>query len=555
MSNVLSIMTFLPLLGMIAVMIVPARQERLIKSLSLFVTIVTLALSLVAYRQYLDLPEDAQQLDYIAASSLPGSYATPQFQPPLGEKRPWIPQVNINYEVGVDGLSLPLILLTTLLMVLVILYSWDVIKDRVKWYYAFFLLLETAMLGVFVSLDLFMFYVFFEIGLVPMYFLIGVWGGPRREYAAIKFFLYTLVGSLAMLLAILAIYFYSGQVGVPSFSILELAHLQPLQRIANLPPIVPGLIFWGIFLGFAIKVPMWPFHTWLPDAHVEAPTAGSVILAGVLLKLGTYGFVRILLPLLPQQCEIYGVFVVILAVIAIVYGALVALAQKDLKKLVAYSSVNHMGYVMLGIGAAMMFASHLRGNDLLADKATTAINGAILQMICHGIITAGLFFLVGIVYERTHTRIMSDYGGIMKLVPQYSGILLVMSLASLGLPGLAGFVAEFCVFAGAIGTGLQAAQQGLPDGVTLVVLSCVAILGVLITAAYFLWMLQRVLLGPVNEGIVEKAHGHLKDMNFWEVATMAPLVLLTVLIGIIPGPLVLNLVNQFSHYLLQSLKI
>ncbi|MCC7491816.1 MAG: NADH-quinone oxidoreductase subunit M [Fimbriimonadaceae bacterium] len=551
MSHVISIMTFLPLVGMLLVCCIPNAQERLIKQVALVTCVLTLLVSGVAYYQFSLLPAEQQRIDYQPAA-VEGAAIT-GFQPPLGEKVPWITQLNINYEVGVDGLSLPLILLTTVLMVLVVIYSWDVIKDRPKWYYAFFLLLETAMLGVFVSLDVFLFYVFFEIGLVPMYFLIGIWGGPRREYAAIKFFLYTLVGSLAMLLALLALYIYSGQVGPATFSILQLAAVQPLQQL-QLSPTVGALIFWGIFLGFAIKVPMWPFHTWLPDAHVEAPTAGSVILAGVLLKLGTYGFLRILLPCLPAQCEIYGSFIVILAAIAVVYGALVAMAQKDLKKLVAYSSVNHMGYVMLGIGTAMMYASQLGANTELGQKATMAVNGAVLQMICHGVITAGLFFLVGIVYERTHTRMIGDYGGIMKLVPQYSGVLMVMCFASLGLPGLAGFVAEFHVFVGAIGTALQAGRLGLADSNLLLWASCFSILGVLVTAAYFLWMLQRLILGPVNESLVERAHGHLTDLDRRELVTMTPLVVLTLLIGIIPGPVVLNLVNDYVWYTLTTLK-
>ena len=552
MNNVVSIMLGLPILGMLVILCIPDKQDKAIKWVTLLTCALTLLVSFNIYLQFNQLPPEAQVIDYqpgVAAGEVDSSMA---FQPPLGERHVWISQLGIDYAVGVDGLSLPLILLTTILMVLVVIYSWDVIKDRLKWYFAFFLLLETAMLGVFCSLDLFMFYVFFEIGLVPMYFLIGIWGGPRREYAAIKFFLYTLVGSLAMLLGLLAIYWYASRAGYQTFNILELAALQPLEKVGA-PPIAGGLIFWGVFLGFAIKVPMWPFHTWLPDAHVEAPTAGSVILAGVLLKLGTYGFVRILMPCLPRQCEQFGYVIVILAVIAIIYGAFVALAQTDLKKLVAYSSVNHMGYVMLGLGAAMMVGSSLKGNEDLARVATMAVNGAILQMICHGVITAALFFLVGIVYERTHTRMIADYGGIMKLVPQYSGVMMMMAFASLGLPGLAGFIAEFHVFVGAIGTGLQANQAGLQDANLLLTLSCVAILGVLVTAAYFLWMMQRVLLGAVNEGIVEKAHGHLTDMTAAELITLAPLMFLTLAIGIVPGIVVLDMINDFTWHLLTTL--
>ena len=554
MNGIVSIMTFLPLLGMLAILFVPSRQERLIKQIALLVTLLTLVVSVEAYREFNNLPLDAQHIDYQpsapTAETSPADYL---FQPPLGERHKWIPQLGIYYEVGVDGLSLPLILLTTLLMVLVVIYSWKPVKDRIKWYFAFFLLLETAMLGVFVSLDVFLFYLFFEIGLVPMYFLIGIWGGPRREYAAIKFFLYTLVGSLAMLLSILALYYYSGQLtgGQPTFSILKLAELQPAHLASGT---AAALIFWGIFLGFAIKVPMWPFHTWLPDAHVEAPTAGSVILAGVMLKLGTYGFVRILMPVMPEQCTIYGSFIVILAVIAIVYGALVAMAQTDMKKLVAYSSVNHMGYVMLGLGAAMMYLKDIPGNPDLAQKATMAVNGAILQMICHGVITAGLFFLVGMIYDRTHTRMIGDYGGIMKLVPQYSGIFMVMAFASLGLPSLAGFIAEFHVFVGALGTGLLASQAQLIDGPMLIGWTCFGILGVLITAAYFLWLMQRVLLGPVKESLLGHCHdGKLTDLGWPELLTIAPLVLLSILIGIVPGPIVLDLVNQFTYHTLTTL--
>ncbi|MBI5835384.1 MAG: NADH-quinone oxidoreductase subunit M [Armatimonadetes bacterium] len=553
------LMTFLPLVGALVICGIPSRDERSIKGVAMVTTVLTLILSIGVAVRFGQLPSDQQRLDYVPASVVsPGD--TPKamverglhpFQPALGERRAWIPQAGIHYEVGVDGLSLPLILLSTILMVLVVIYSGPVVKDRIKWYYAFFLLLETAMLGVFVSLDLFLFYLFFEVGLVPMYFLIGIWGGPRREYAAIKFFLYTLVGSLAMLLALLAVYFYSGGDGrVGTFSLLELMYLQPSARMAGS---LPSLCFWGIFLGFAIKTPMFPFHTWLPDAHVEAPTAGSVILAGVLLKLGTYGFLRVLMPLLPDQCQIFGVYVVALAAIAIVYGALVAMAQTDMKKLVAYSSVNHMGYVMLGLGAAMMYLNAVPGNPALARASAMAVNGAVLQMICHGIITSGLFFMVGIIYEQTHTRMIGDYGGLMKVMPRYSGVFIVMAMASLGLPALAGFVAEFHVFIGCLNTGLSAAAAGLEGARTLILLTAFSLLGVVLTAAYFLWLMQRILLGEVKEGMLEKAHGHLRDFSASEYATMVPLVIATVLIGIIPGQIVLNLIDRFDTGLLMQL--
>jgi NADH-quinone oxidoreductase subunit M len=386
-----------------------------------------------------------------------------------------------------------------------------------------------------------------------MYFLIGIWGGPRREYAAIKFFLYTLVGSLAMLLSLLTVYYYSSLGGHPgTFSLLELEYLQPMNHVVG---VLPSLCFWGIFLGFAIKTPMWPFHTWLPDAHVEAPTAGSVILAGVLLKLGTYGFVRVLMPLLPAQCETFGIYIVILAFIAIVYGALVAMAQTDMKKLVAYSSVNHMGYVMLGLGAAMMVLSQVHTNPVLARAATMAMNGAVLQMICHGIITPGLFFMVGIIYDQTHTRMISDYGGILKLVPRYGGLFILLCMGSLGLPTLCGFVAEFHVFLGSIGTGLAAQQMGIEDAGRLVLLAALSLLGVVITAAYFLWLIQRVLLGPVKESLLEKCHGELRDMNLAEYLAVLPIAVFTVLIGIFPGAMVLNLINSFDAYTLHTLNM
>jgi NADH-quinone oxidoreductase subunit M len=430
----------------------------------------------------------------------------------------WIPSLGIGYHVGVDGLSLPLIVLTTGLSLLSFVYSLR-ITERVKEYMAWFLLLEAGMLGVFISLDFFLFYVFWEIGLVPMYFLIGIWGGPRREYAAIKFFLYTLVGSLAMLLAILACYFTMPQ---PTFDMVKIMQINPMAGAG----IKASLVFWAFFLGFAIKVPLWPFHTWLPDAHVEAPTAGSVILAGVLLKLGTYGFVRVMLPMFPEASAKFAGYLAILALISIIYGALCAMAQSDLKKLIAYSSVNHMGYVMLGVAAAAAYVEPgLAPLGKAADitSRTTALNGATLQMITHGIITGALFFLVGVIYDRAQTRDINAFGGLAKQMPLYAGIMMFACFASLGLPGLAGFVAEFWVFVGSFAS--------------YTLITCLAALGVIVTAAYFLWMIQRVFLGPLKEKWAD-----LPDMDWGEVVATAPLCVAMLVIGVYPQPL-FNVIN------------
>ncbi|MGQ9729904.1 MAG: complex I subunit 4 family protein [Candidatus Zipacnadales bacterium] len=429
-------------------------------------------------------------------------------------KARWIPQLGINYHVGVDGLSVPLIVLTTALSLLSVIYSLR-ITERVKEYMAWFLLLEVGMVGVFVSLDFFLFYIFWEVGLVPMYFLIGIWGGPRREYAAIKFFLYTLVGSLAMLLAILAVYFSMPE---PTFDMIEIMEHNPMAGAG----LKAAFVFWAFFLGFAIKVPLWPFHTWLPDAHVEAPTAGSVILAGILLKLGTYGFVRVLLPMFPEASASFADYIAILALISIIYGALAAMAQSDLKKLIAYSSVNHMGYVMLGVAAAA--ANVEAGLSPLGQGAdvasrTTALNGAVLQMITHGIITGALFFLVGVIYDRAHLRDINAFGGLARQMPLYAGIMMFACFASLGLPGLAGFVAEFFVFVGSFASYTT--------------ITCLAALGVIITAAYFLWMIQRVFLGPLKE-----KWASLPDMDFGEVLATAPLCVAMLVIGLYPKPLI-----------------
>ncbi len=443
----------------------------------------------------------------------------------LGEEAAWIPILNVVYRVGVDGLSMPLVVLTGLLTWVSIFYSTHVIHVRVKEYFFLFLLLAVGMFGVFISLDLFLFYVFWEIGLVPMYFLIGIWGGARREYAAIKFFLYTLTGSVLMLLAFLAIYWTTG-----SFNMVELPALLRESSVLGLDGnfLAKSLAFWGIFLAFAIKVPMFPFHTWLPDAHVEAPTAGSVILAGILLKLGGYGIIRILMPFFPDTFNYFWLPVAILAVISIVYGALVAMAQWDLKKLIAYTSVNHMGYAMLGIAAA---AATLDQGEAMLNARAIALNGAVFQFIAHGLITGALFLLVGVIYERAHTRDLKQFGGLGAVLPIFYGFMTLTTFASLGLPGLAGFVSEFMAFRGAFGVGL--AQQPI-----LAVLTLIALLGIVFTAALFLWkVIQGLFLGERSTRWAD-----LPDMHRWEIISVMPLVLLFIFFGLYPAPL-LNAIN------------
>ena len=485
----LSLIIFLPLVGGIIILFTSKTNETLLKGIALGASLASFVLSLFM----------------TALFKIGGGF---QFLE-LGN---WIPSLGIHYHLGVDGLSLPLIVLTALLSLLSVAYSWR-IELRLKEYLFLFLLLETGMLGVFAALDFFLFYIFWEITLVPMYFLIGIWGGPRREYAAIKFFLYTLVGSLAMLLAILVMYFNAQP---HTFNMLTLIEQQPLAA----KPVLAALAFWGFFLSFAIKVPMWPFHTWLPDAHVEAPTAGSVILAGVLLKMGTYGFVRVSLPMLPEAFRIYAPAVAVLALLGIVYGALVAMAQTDLKKLVAYSSVNHMGYVMLGVASAAAAA----GIPEKAVAAATALNGAVFEMVAHGVITGALFLIVGVLYDfRAHTRGVDEFGGLGARLPIYTGITMVAMLASLGLPGLMGFVAEFFIFVGSFGI--------FPY------LTVVAVTGVIFTAAMFLWTIQRIFLGPFNE-----RWAGLPDMDTREKISLVPLAVLMVIFGLYPRPL-LDVIN------------
>ena len=419
----------------------------------------------------------------------------------------WIPSVGVQYIFGIDGFAVLLILLTTLLGFIAIYSSFTAIAERQKEYYISLLLLQTGMLGVFCSLDFILFYVFWEVMLVPMYFLIGVWGGPRRLYAAIKFFLYTLFGSVLMLVGILALYFYNADglaaIGLKGLGNIPTFSIQHLYTIA--PQIPPDLQFWvflAFFVGFAIKVPMFPFHTWLPDAHVEAPTAGSVILAAVLLKMGTYGFVRFSLPLLPDATLKAVGWIGVLSIIAIVYGALVAMAQKDMKKLVAYSSVSHMGFITLG-----MFALN-----------TAGLRGGILQMLNHGISTGALFLLVGLVYERRHNRMIAEYGGLAKVMPLYATFFLVMTMSSIGLPTLNGFIGEFTILIGVFNHSW--------------VWALFAASGIVLGAAYMLWLYQRVFFGELSN----EKNKDLKDLNLREQWTLIPLVIIAFWIGLYPKP-------------------
>jgi NADH-quinone oxidoreductase subunit M len=508
----LTLIIFIPLIGAIIVALIPGNREREIKWFSVLVSLVPLILSVVMWALYVQASGGMQFM----------------------EEAMWIPTLKAYYRMGVDGISMPLVFLTTLLTTLSLFYSAYTIKVRVKEFFALFLLLEMGMTGVFVSLDLVLFYVFWEVGLVPMFLLIGIWGQPqdRPQYSAIKFFLYTLVGSVAMLLAFIAIFLTTG-----TWNILEIPSLGPLAG----SPALAVAAFWGIFLAFAIKVPMWPFHTWLPDAHTAAPTAGSVILAGVLLKLGGYGLIRILLPFFPALFKQFAPFIGVIALISMIYGALVSMAQWDLKRLIAYSSVSHMGYFTLGLVAA---AASLSVTDPTLSSRAIAMSGAVLQMFNHGIITGGLFFLVGVIYERTHTRDLKAFGGLSAKLPVYYGVMLMTGLASLGLPGLAGFISEFLVFRGAFDV--------IPA------YAIIGIIAIVLTAAYILWkIIQYVFLGEFSEEkwstIFDPEHWHFSlDMDRFEVITMAPLLFFMLLVGVYPAP-ILNVINAASTAILGSL--
>jgi NADH-quinone oxidoreductase subunit M len=485
MNHYLSLILFTPLAGALILLLVNKENVSAIRWIANAVALVGFVISVPLWFWY-----------------NPGSG---EFQ--FVERLPWIPSIGAEYFLGVDGLSALLILLTTMMGFIAILSSWGAITERVKEYYIFLLVLQTGMLGAFMALDFLLFFLFWEVMLVPMYFLIGIWGSANRLYSAIKFFLYTLVGSVVMLLGILALYFYNHTLtGVYTFDITQFHRL-------NVPFEMQWWIFLAFFLGFAIKVPMFPFHTWLPDAHTDAPTAGSVILAAVLLKMGTYGFLRFSLPILPEASRYFVPMIAILSIIGIVYGALVALAQKDWKRLVAYSSVSHMALVMLG-----MFALNPVG-----------ITGSIIQQLNHGISTGGLFLLVGVVYERRHTREISEYGGLSKVMPVYAAIFLVMTMSSIGLPTLNGFIGEFLILQGVF--------------VYSKVWAAFAASGVVLGAAYMLYLYQRTMFGkienPKNEGLFDLSHR--------EFATFAPLLVLAVWMGLYPSPFLRRIETSVNH--------
>jgi NADH-quinone oxidoreductase subunit M len=481
LTNPLNLVIFFPLVGVLALLFIPSDRKNLLRWTALIASLLTFALSIWMLTLF--------------------DKSNPDLQ--LGLNLPWIQVAgwNINYAIGVDGLSVLLVLLTTFLSPISILSTWKAVDERVKDFMLFFLLLEVGMLGVFMAQDLFLFYIFWEFTLVPMYFLIGIWGGPRRIYAAIKFFLYTMAGSILMLLAILWLGIYQGSFSVPD-----------LISMGHIPGNIQLWLFLAFAAAFAIKVPMWPLHSWLPDAHVEAPTAGSVILAGVLLKMGTYGFLRFNIPLFPDAAVKAAPWIALLAVIGIIYGAAVSFAQKDVKKLVAYSSVSHLGFVMLGL-----FALNAQG-----------VEGGILQMINHGLSTGALFLLVGMIYEQTHTRELAVYGGLWKIVPVYGTIMLVVSLSSMGLPGLNGFVGEFTILLGAFGSK----AIGSPW------FAGFAALGVIMAAIYILYMFQKMFLGPEGSIVEEvKQHGHaLRDLNVREIVTIVPILVFIFWIGLYPKP-------------------
>ncbi len=487
---ILSFITFFPLLGAAILLFMDKERKETIRWITLTVVLLEFIFSLPLFFKF--------RLDVTGMQFV--------------ERLPWIPEYGVTYFLGIDGISLFLVLLTTFFTVISVIACWKDIQDKVKEFMICLLFLETGMVGVFVSLDLFLFYVFWEVMLIPMYLLIGIWGNPqRRIYAAVKFFIYTMVGSVLMLVAILVLYFHNGAVtGTYTFDLLQLYNLQ-------VPFKIQYWLFLAFGLAFAIKVPMFPFHTWLPDAHTEAPTVGSVLLAAILLKMGTYGFLRFSIPLFPQASYQLMPFVSILAIIGIIYGALVCLVQKDLKRLIAFSSVSHLGFVMLGL-----FALNLQG-----------IQGGILQMLNHGFSTGALFLLVGMIYERRHTRMIEDFGGLWKQMPLFAAFFMIVTLSSIGLPGLNGFVGEFLILVGTF--------KAKP------VFAAVAATGIILAAAYMLWMYQRVMFGELTRA----ENKIVKDLSSREVLIMACVTLFIVWIGIYPQTFLGRMEPTVKSYIVQ----
>ena len=477
MSNVLSLTTFLPILGVLLLLFIPKDSKGVLRNVTLAVTLVTFLVSLTI---------------------LSGFQTNAEFQ--FIENMPWIaagPFV-MRYNIGIDGISLWLVILTTFIMPIAILSTYTAVEEKVKEYMICLLLLETGMLGAFISLDLFLFYIFWEVMLIPMYFMIGIWGGKNKIYAAVKFFIYTMVGSLLMLVALIFLYFKGMEAGITDFSLLQFFSLK-LDMATQI------WLFLAFALAFAIKVPMFPLHTWLPDAHTEAPTAGSVILAAVLLKMGTYGYVRFAIPLFPDAAHKFAPMIATLAVIGIIYAALVAMVQEDVKKLVAYSSVAHLGFVMLGV-----FAFNTEG-----------ITGGMLQMLNHGISTGALFLIVGFIYERRHTRLITDFGGLSKQMPIFATIFMIVTFSSIGLPGTNGFVGEFLILIGAFESELRW-------------WTVIATSGVILSAVYMLWVFQRVMFGELDNPKNQK----LLDLNVREIAIMVPLIVMIFVMGLYPKPFI-----------------
>jgi NADH-quinone oxidoreductase subunit M len=483
---ILSTLIFLPVLGAVLILLNRRDWELLSKWIALVTSIATFLLSISLFT---DFDKTTHMMQFV-------------------EKQRWIPEWNINYFLGVDGISVLFVLLSTLTAILCVLISWNSIKTKVKEFYISILLTTAFMIGVFCSLDFFLFYLFWEAMLIPMFLIIGVWGGPNRIYAAIKFFLYTLVGSVLMLVGIIVLYLYAGR----TFNILDLT-------TRTYPYTMQLWLFWAFFSAFAVKVPMWPVHTWLPDAHTEAPTAGSVILAAVLIKMGAYGFLRFSLPLFPDAAKAMTPIMMALSVIAIVYGAVICLAQTDLKRLIAYSSVSHMGFVTLGI-----FALNIQG-----------LEGGILQMLNHGVVTGALFLSIGVVYERTHTRKIADYGGLATVMPTYAAFFMVFTLAAIGLPATNGFIGEFLILLG----GFTASKLAG-------VLACT---GIIIGAGYMLWLYQRIFFMDVNSKIIG-----LPDMDVRETITLIPLLFLVIWIGVYPDSF-LSFMHPSVQHLLERLNM